>query len=367
MQAQKKFRNLTLLQLKTRMNKSISLLFAGLLLWFHLSAQTEVYTGKNGDQLFQLIYSPAQNTAAFSWSGQTGQGLVLLKKNKADDETVTFSDDNGQPVIKGRFAGDVLKAGNSIAGKSQELNIRRVEQHQLSKWAFKKAEGSFRHKNDRGTGAMIELNYFFPEKPEDPLVPVLATFYGLNARLGKPDLMMQSDVESFVERYRQMSTTAEGNTLEMNWMKSAAAVPVFVGGDLICLAKNSAVSTGTQAIRRHTEFGIFDLDAQRALTFDDIFAAESRAELSALLTSALLRLNGLEPGVELRKAGYFSESVHPNENIILGAGAIGFAYNVFELGPPSKGQPLLLLPFGQVAHLLRPGFRQRLEIVFSSF
>lgn len=346
------------------MFRKLFLLLIGSIFWLTSGAQTEIFNGKSEASQHQLIYFPAQRLAAFSWQVDAKSGLSLMQATEAEQDDIAFVREDGQNLLWGRITEDGFTGKLNDDRKTQEVSLSKRNNPSLSGWQFVRAEGSFRHKNDRGTGAIIELNYYFPNDPNHSLIPVLASFYGLDAQSVQTESMMQADVDAFIERYRQMSTNADGNTLEMNWMKSASGFPVFISGDLLCMVKTSAVSTGLQSVRRHSEYVVIDLKTNNKLTFNDIFTGDSSEALSALLEESLRKQFGIETGGSLRQAGFFSENVMPNENLIIGAGALGFAYNVYELGPPSKGQPLLMLPINAVEPLLRPEFKQRIEDAF---
>ncbi len=343
------------------MFRKLFLLLIGSILWHTSGAQTEIFSGRSEASQHQLIYFPAQRLAASSWQVDGKSGLFLMQATEAGQDEIAFLREDGQQLLWGRIIEDRFTGKLNDDRKTLEVSLSKNNNPNLSGWQFVRAEGSFRHKNDRGTGAMIELNYYFPDDPNHSLIPVLASFYGLDAQSVQAESMMQADVDAFIERYRQMSTNADGNTLEMNWMKSASGFPVFISGDLLCMVKTSAVSTGLQSVRRHAEYVVIDLKNTKKLTYTDIFAENSSEVLSVLLEESLRKQFGIEAGGNLRQAGFFNETVRPNENLIIGAGALGFAYNVYELGPPSKGQPLLMLPFNAVEPLLRPEFKLRIE------
>lgn len=346
------------------MFRKLFLLLIGSILWLSSRAQTEIFSGRSEASQHQLIYFPAQRLATFSWQFDGNSGLSLMQATENERGEISFVREDGQKLLWGRITEDGFAGELNDDRKTLEVSLSKSNNSSLSGWQFVRLEGSFRHKNDRGTGAMIELNYFFPDVPDHSLIPVLASFYGLDAQLVQAESMMKADVDAFIERYRQMSTNADGKTMEMNWIKSASSLPVFLSGDLLCMVKTSAVSTGLQPVRRHAEYVVIDLKNNKKLTYKEIFADNSSEALSALLGESLRRQNGIEAGGSLRQAGFFNENVMPNENLIIGAEALGFAYNVYELGPPSKGQPLLMLPFNAVEPLLRPEFKLRIEYAF---
>lgn len=343
------------------MFRKLFLSFAGALIVFASGAQTGVFSYINDEAKFQLISFPAQQSAALSWQIGEKAGLNLLQAIENEDGELIYTRQDGQKMLSGRTDGNIFNGIFSYEGMSIEVSLGKSIPAILTDWHYLQAEGSYRHKNDRGTGAIIELNYFFPKEPNHKLLPILASFYSLDDKHDRAETMIQTDVDNFLERYRQMSTNADGQTLEMNWIKSATGFPAFISDDLLCMVKTSAVNTGSTSVRRHSEYLVIDLKTNKKLGYTDIFDDNSIETLKAMLHESLRVSFGLEPGSSLRDAGFFSETVMPNDNMVIGAGAVGFAYNVYELGPPSKGQPMLMLPFTAIEHLLQPEFKLRLE------
>lgn len=339
------------------MLRKIKLTFIVLLCGYNAFSQVELFRKQSNEIQMQLLNATDGNIAALSWHWSGIPGFALLQPVASTEGGWSFVQTDGHTLLTGRSHAGIFNAIFNLGGKSSEITLSEQKAHLLSGWSVRKAGNSFRHPNAQGSGAIIELNYMFPSEAEHPLVPLIGEFYGLDNRLGAPEVMMQSDVLSFVERYKQMSTASDGNTLGLNWMKSATGFPVFVGERLLCFGKTSLVSTGPQAVRKHFEFAVFDTQTPKRLSLNDIFRPESVATISDLLVNALRALYNLEPGSDIRHAGFYSENVMPNENIILGSGSIGFAYNVYELAPPSKGQPVLMLSIQAVESLLQPSFK----------
>ncbi|HMM11956.1 MAG TPA: hypothetical protein PKE03_07680 [Bacteroidales bacterium] len=344
------------------MMRKFNLILIIFISWLSAVGQVETFAYRSDALEVQLLHIPTQRLAALSWKQAGRPGFALLQPSEPDQGQMEWRQADGHALLSGAVRENLIEGLISIGGETLAVKLEKTDNPYLNDWRFIRSEGSYRHKNDRGTGAIIELNYYFPDHAGHSLIPVLASFYGLDAQLAGPEAMMQADVDAFVDRYRQTSTSAEGNTLDMNWMKSATGFPVFVSGQLLCLAKTSAVSTGSGSMRNHADYTLIDLGSNRRLTFEDIFRAYAKEELSALLGTALKSMFMIESGTELRQAGFFVDKVLPNENILLGAGALGFAYNVYELGPPSKGQPVVMLPFEAIEHLLQPAFAAQLRV-----
>ncbi|MBK9292653.1 MAG: DUF3298 domain-containing protein [Bacteroidetes bacterium] len=332
------------------------LLLSGAITVQFAKAQTEVFVFQNENTSIQLVHNPAHQTAGLSWNLSGKTGFALLQTGETTESALTFSGSDGQLVAQARRLDNTLDFSLFYESAPLQFTLRKKPFNFDERWQMVKAEGSFRHPNDKGTGAIIELNYLFSKDADDPLNAQLAAFYGLDTRATELEAMMQADVATFVDRYRQASTTAEGNTLDINWMKAANSFPVFVSEALMCIAKTSVVSTGNQMVRRHNEFAIVDTRNRQVLAYDDIFLPDSREALAELLSTALRKMAGLEAGSDLRQAGFFVEKVLPNTNLIAGAGTLGFAYNLYELGPPSKGQPVIMLPLDAVKTLLQARF-----------
>jgi hypothetical protein len=320
-------------------------------------AQLELFAAKSDEITLQLVISSNHKMAAISWNRGNKCGFALAQQIDIQDQKIVLRQPDGHVLLEGQTNDRFINARLNTGDEALDVELHRMDIGRLSNWRYLRAEGSFRHKTDRGTGAIIDLNYLFPEDDKLQMIETLAHYYGLDPLSGPAQSMMQADVNNYLDRYRQMSTASEGNALEMNWMKSAVSLPVFVNHAVICFVKSSVVSAGQQSVRTHNDFALIATDSQRSLAFEDVFTPESKEILSVLLDAALRELYTLDTSISLRQAGFFSEMVMSNNNIVLGAGSIGFAYNVYELGPPAKGQPILMLPLSVVEPLLQSDFK----------
>jgi len=323
-------------------------------------AQIEVFRTVSDELSLQLVISPGQPMAAVTWNRGNKPGFALLNLTVGDDGSLSLQQHSGHVLLEGRNRDGMMDIRLNAGGEAIGAVLKPASTGKLSGWRFLRAEGSFRHHSDHGSGAIIELNYLFPDD-QNPLMEMLTAYYGLDAQGGSPEGMMQADITAYLDRYRQMSTASEGNTLEMNWMKSATSLPVFISDHLVGLVKLSVVSAGQQSVRTHHDFALIDTRDNRRLLFDDIFEPDCKEALAALLGVALREQFNLDSNLSLRQAGFFSDAVHPGSNIVLGAGSIGFAYNVYELGPPAKGQPVLMLPLTAVEPYLKHSFKTLLR------
>lgn len=318
------------------MFRFFAIIFVLLLTALGTNAQIEVFHTESDGLAMQLVISSGQQMAALTWNRGSKPGFALLNQTGLAEGSISLQEQDGHVLLEGRIKNGTIDARLSAGGEAIGAALKSASSGLLSGWRFLRAEGSFRHKNDHGSGAIIELNYLFPDDQSLQLNGILAAFYGLDAQAGSPERMMHADINTYLDHYRQMSTASEGNTLEMNWMKSATSLPVFISDQLVCLVKLSVVSAGQQSVRTHHDFALIDTRADRRLSYDDIFEPESNEALSALLVAALREQFNLVSDLSLRQAGFFSDSVQPGSNIFLGAGSIGFAIMFTNLGLQQK-------------------------------
>ena len=90
----------------------------------------------------------------------------------------------------------------------------------------------------------------------------------------------------------------------------------------------------------------FDTQTGRLLQLRDVFVPGYEQQLNELLLDELLRQTDSKDKDELKKKGYlYSMNMFAPENFILGADAVTFVYNTYEIAPYSVGRTELTLDY----------------------
>ena len=113
---------------------------------------------------------------------------------------------------------------------------------------------------------------------------------------------------------------------------------------------------GAHGIDQHLTIN-FDHDTGRQLMLADIFVPGFEQQLSASLQKALCAHAGVKNLKALKNLGYlYATDMFPSENFVLGAEAITFIYNPYEIAPYEKGSIELTLDYGDIDNILNYSF-----------
>lgn len=98
----------------------------------------------------------------------------------------------------------------------------------------------------------------------------------------------------------------------------------------------------------------FDTQTGRLLQLRDVFVPGYEQQLNELLLDELLRQTDSKDKDELKKKGYlYSMNMFAPENFILGADAVTFVYNTYEIAPYSVGRTELTLDYDKLEKILK--------------
>jgi hypothetical protein len=93
-----------------------------------------------------------------------------------------------------------------------------------------------------------------------------------------------------------------------------------------------------------TEYRVFDRNAARFVTLEDVFGADEREALHEAVVESLRKKFELAEGEGLTAAGFFSDTLSLTENFFLSGEGVGFHWNPYELAPYVFGAIEVIVP-----------------------
>jgi hypothetical protein len=93
-----------------------------------------------------------------------------------------------------------------------------------------------------------------------------------------------------------------------------------------------------------TEYRVFDRDAARFVTLQDVFGADEREALREAVVESLKERFELAESEGLTAAGFFSDKLILTENFFLSEEGVGFHWNPYELAPYAFGAIEVVVP-----------------------
>jgi hypothetical protein len=93
-----------------------------------------------------------------------------------------------------------------------------------------------------------------------------------------------------------------------------------------------------------TEYRVFDRNAARFVTFQDVFGADEREALCEAVVESLRKRFELAEDEGLTAAGFFSDELALTDNFFLSENGVGFHWNPYELAPYAFGEIEVVVP-----------------------
>ena len=102
----------------------------------------------------------------------------------------------------------------------------------------------------------------------------------------------------------------------------------------------------------------FDNQSGHCYTLSDVFVPGFESQLNDLLLTRLMRQTDSYSREQLQEKGYlYSMEIFPPENFKLGADAITFVYNPYEIAPYALGSIELIITYSEISQILNSAFK----------
>jgi hypothetical protein len=102
-----------------------------------------------------------------------------------------------------------------------------------------------------------------------------------------------------------------------------------------------------------TEYMVCDLNQGKRLTLDDVFAADYKIRLNAILNEKLRAMNGILPVEKLSQTGFFIDQIECTENFYLNKDGVFFYYNLYHIASYNAGPTEIFVAYSELLPILR--------------
>lgn len=295
---------------------------------------------------------------------------------KMTDETSFSLKQTGfpDPCLKGSFADEgktILLTGNCGPFRNEILMHQSVKGqmglvlHRFSETTSLKPEDPFSPK------ANLEMDAILPQPPCNvQLANALIAFASIQAGADSVatstyDSLMYFAANRFSDQYRRLAEGDHGQSHRLpDWERIQQMQVVLNEDGLICIEKTVYAYSGGANGMTNSSYLIVD-DSGNTITYKDIFREDSYPELSALIDQKLRQVYSLDAKTPLSQAGFFSDTIQPNENLYLSHDGLTFVYNVYEVAPRSMGPIRVKLLPEELEPLLEPDIQnERIRRIF---
>lgn len=209
--------------------------------------------------------------------------------------------------------------------------------------------------------ALMEMNVLLPDFASEELNAAIRQFFGCKDLDSSLEECVQSELAVFFDQYRELANIPGEKGPSFQWLSSRQVFVLFHHDAILGMRSVKYVFTGGAHGMQHISNGFFDVEKGTQLSLKDVFHEEALALLESLLTNKLKEDIGIEADASLSDAGFFIDSVAPNDNFFITPSGIGFYYNSYELAPYAMGHTTIWLDFATLKQLLNPDFLNKMQ------
>jgi hypothetical protein len=209
--------------------------------------------------------------------------------------------------------------------------------------------------------ALMDMKVLLPEFKSEELNAATRIFFGCKELDSSLEECVQSDLAVFFDQYRELANIPGEKGPSFQWLSSRLVFVVFHHDAIVGIRSAKYVFTGGAHGMQHISYGFFDVENGTQLSLKDVFHEEGFSLLEAVLTDKLKEDIGIEADERLSDAGFFVDSVAPNDNFFITPSGIGFYYNSYELAPYAMGHTTIWLDFVSLKHMLDPDFLKKIQ------
>lgn len=189
--------------------------------------------------------------------------------------------------------------------------------------------------------AHLKLSLLLPK--DDQATPelrqcILDAFFGREINDSLPDdSLLKVYCKKYFRKYVEANRDLYDGGHSFNWEIIVGSTVSMNRNALLVYRTDNYAYTGGAHGMGISRFVVFDLEANKQLKLDDIFAAGYEYELTKLLERKYRESYYLEPEQSLSEAGLFENEIPPSQNFFLTENSIGFYYNPYKLAPYAFG------------------------------
>jgi hypothetical protein len=209
--------------------------------------------------------------------------------------------------------------------------------------------------------ANIDLTLLLP-KPYANAAPVdsvndviFKEFFTGDSALTDPMDMLRYARELYFNNYRKANTDIyQEGASSFEWFKNKAVKIQYNENNFLSLEFFDYGSTGGAHGLSISKFAVINLQDGNMLSLDTIFRPDYVNDLRDILNVQVRRQLDIEPGKDLREAGFFVEFIDPTDNFYLNKDGIGFYYNQYDVAPFATGPVDVFVPYRMLKRIMDP-------------
>lgn len=313
-------------------------------------------------------YSFIQTGKTPSGKESTGEGIPVYGK-MSSGEAFTLMELNVTPrsLFKGKFTNSQILSGTfeSPAGSKPfpfEVTEKYPEGSVAMNVYYQKAFTPL-VKKPKSPVAAIQLGMLLPDESANPLISdsliqlMLMKFTGKQVRIAQPEKLLNGMKQVYFENYLYTNEGIYKETMasSFNWQSLKFLHILMNSSHILSFYIDQYAFTGGAHGLQTREYTVVNLWTGKEVRLKDIFKENYETRLSAILSDKIHVKNHLPTTQSLKDAGFFTDTIKPNDNFYITREGIGFLYNQYDIAPYASGSIDVFIPFNEVKDLMVVG------------
>jgi hypothetical protein len=298
----------------------------------------------------------------------TGEGIPIYGKMSSGDAfTLKELNVTQGSLFNGKFANSQTLSGTfeSSAG-SKPFPFEMTEKYPEGSIAmnvyYQKAFTPL-VKKPKSPVAAIQLGMLLPGESANPLISdslihlMLVKFTGKQVRITQPEKLLDGMKQVYFENYLSTNEGIYKETMasSFNWQSLKFLHILMNGSHVLSFYIDHYAFTGGAHGLQTRQYTVVNLWTGKEVRLKDIFKENSETLLSSILSDKIHEKNHLPITQSLTDAGFFTDTIKPNDNFYITREGIGFFYNQYDIAPYASGSIDVFIPFYELKDLLVTG------------
>lgn len=295
---------------------------------------------------------------------------LTVKGKKRNDGTILLEEQSPEGKVTGRFRGkfvdsNTFKGQWSSPDKTRSFPVELSENYSasVSFVGYEYSETRSLTDKEESPACNVDFSYVFPAKnsgtvPESGFnLWFCQNLLPPNVNCMKKATILPKIAESPFREYQDLDFDEQEITEYphmYNWTFEQSIMPVFNSQHIVSLEMSGYSYSGGAHGLPNCSFAVFDLKNAKPIDYSDLFATESKKELTELILSGMELYFETKTREELADILFDLDGVEPADNFYVNAAGIGFFYNVYEIAAYAVGPIEVFLSFKQIGHLIKP-------------
>jgi hypothetical protein len=182
---------------------------------------------------------------------------------------------------------------------------------------------------------------------------IIENFFKKTLDTVSPLQMMDIEKELYFKQYQSANLDIYDEGSSFNWEKIKSVKVHFNELEFLTLEYYDYGYTGGAHGLPISRFSVIDLITGEKLLLDNVFKQGYQLDLQDIINEQIRTKYELDPGQNLKDAGFFVSSVEPTENFYINKDGIGFYYNRYEIAPFALGSVDIFIPYSKIRNLIR--------------